>query len=138
MAKKQQTGATFNIGNQQGNITNIGGDQNVYGDQHANAVIGAMLEVRNQLRLVRDAFERLPLADDVSKQAGAELRESEAEASIASPEPARVAARIERFTVILKAAGALAAAGLGLLTPLQAIAVALGPAGRGLLGMLRR
>ena len=94
-------------------------------------------EMRKQLRLVRDAFEKMPLGDDIRVQASAALGEVEKEVALPEPEPARVAVRIEQFTNVLKAGGALAAAGLSLMTPLQAIGIALGPLGRTLLGLLR-
>ncbi|MCI0635638.1 MAG: hypothetical protein L0206_17240 [Actinobacteria bacterium] len=137
MGEEQRSGATFHIGSQQGNITNIGGDQVVYGGQQIQVVIAQMPEVEEQLRLVREAFDRMQLADAVRDEAGTALREAEEAAGRTEPDPTRVAGGIERFASILKAAGALAAAGVGLLTPLQTIAAALGPLGRSLLRLLR-
>ena len=137
MGDELRPGATFHIGSQQGNITNIGGDQVVHGGQQSQVIIARIPEVEEQLRLVREVFDRMQLPDAVRERAGPALREAEEAARRPEPDPTRVAGGIERFTGILKAAGALAAAGVGLLTPLQSIAAALGPLGRSLLGLLR-
>lgn len=129
----EDTGATFNIGSQQaGTISNVGRDQTV---GHLEGALHASV-----LRAVADL--RAAIADDAlpqpaRQQADQALDAVEGELGRPTPDKARVAARLEGLLGVLSRFGMLATATEHLIAPLQRIATWLGPAGRGLLDLLR-
>lgn len=123
--------AVFNIGSQHGNISNVGGDQTVYGGQHYAASPAEM--IARDLASIHGVISGMPLDPAVRSQATALLSDASRELG----QPARdgggnegIARPIERLTRLLRDAGALAAAGATLVDPLLRIASWLGPAGQ--------
>ncbi|MFD0276991.1 hypothetical protein ACFVHB_24220 [Kitasatospora sp. NPDC127111] len=112
----------FNIGSQQGGVfNNVAGDQTVYGGQSSHFTADGQ-DVRTLVGELRSAVDQAQLPPAVAPEVKAELDSLDAE--VARPEPDRevVAGRLNRITHLLKSAGALVAAGTGLLGPLSALA----------------
>jgi hypothetical protein len=126
---------TFHIGNQTGGvINNVAGDQRVSGGQH-----GTVVSTEAALRAVQQLRNGLgPAKLDASTAAEARERVDEIDSRIreAQPDRPRIAAALERLTRLLVAAGSLAAAGAGLLGPLQTLAGWLGTLGEPVLRLL--
>jgi len=126
--------AEFNIGSQQGNISNVAGDMTVQGDQrYVAAPTDAARQDLARLRLALLTIDIDPktqrLVEDLMTEANDELDQTR-------PDIEKVARPIERLTSLLKDAGALAAAGAALIDPLRGIASWLGASGRAILQML--
>jgi hypothetical protein len=132
---RSKAGATFNIGSQQGVISNVGGDMNVYGIQHA-AIILPVAELRRELEGLRKGLGSLPLPPSERHAAEMNIEAAQEELGRSHPDRHTVAVRMEQFTKILKTSGALAAAGLAVLNPLHGIATLLGPLGSSILRAL--
>jgi hypothetical protein len=128
-------GATFNIGSQEGVISNVGGDMNVYGGQHA-AIILPVAELRRELESLSKALGSLSLPPSESHAAELHMKAAQEELGRSQPDRHTVAARMEQITKILKRSGALTAAGLAVLNPLHGIAALLGPLGSSILKAL--
>lgn len=127
--------ATFEIGTQNaGSIQNVAGDMTIHElSIQASWDAGA---VRRELEQVRDETARVPLphADRVAVEGA--LAAAGSEAARAEPDRGKIRRLVERATQVLADAGALAAAGSGLVESLRRTAVALGPAGKALLTLL--
>jgi hypothetical protein len=122
--------ATFNIGSQHGNISNVAGDQTVYGGQHYAASPAEL--IAQDLGSIRDVIAAMPLDPAVRRQATELLSDASHELSRPARDGRgneRIARPLERLTRLLRDAGALAAAGAPLLDPLHRIASCLGAAG---------
>lgn len=134
--ESERPNTVFNIGSQQGVISNVGGDQTVYGGQRAEWVSWTP-QVQGHLEELRQVLSEMQLPEEARQ--GAEQALEEAGAELQQPEPSkeRVASRIERFTEILKGVGGLAAAGLAIVNPIGAIAGVLGSAGAAIIRLLR-
>lgn len=132
-----QSNVTFNVGEQRGNITNIGRDQIIHGDQTQHHIIGSADELRDELTTLREVLGSLDLDDGVVAEAGDLIDEADAELSVPQPQPEQVSRPLERLTEVLTDAGALAAAGAALIEPLQRIGGWLGTSGQALLRLLR-
>jgi hypothetical protein len=130
-------GGVFNIGSQQaGVINNVAGDQQITGGQQGAATFASTAEALAQLDRLRAAMERLALSDPVRAQAAEAIESAQAELQAPEPDKGRVAGHLERFTRMLRQAGALLAAGEAVAAPLQSLAAWLGPLGAPLLGLL--
>ena len=120
-------------------VTNsIGG--NAYGpvvmagrDAHVGGGAAEALDAVRRLLHVLDVVDLPPAAQDAARR---DVAEMEAELRRPDPDSGRVAGHLERLTALLKEAGALAAAGAALATPLGAIAGWLGPLGGAALALL--
>lgn len=126
---------TFNIGNQTGGvINNVAGDQRITGGQY-----GTVVTTEAAISAVQQLREGLATAK-LDGQAAAEARErvDEIDSHLRAPQPdrPRIAAVLERLTRILAAAGSFAAAGAGLIGPLQTLAGWLGSLGEPILRLL--
>ncbi|HEX6208577.1 MAG TPA: hypothetical protein VF058_09515 [Actinomycetota bacterium] len=128
-------GATFNIGGQQGNITNVGRDMHVHGQQTNQALI-ASSEILTELAQVREQVRELDLPEEDAREVDQALTEAETELQQPEPDAGRVGGHIERATEILKRVGGLATAGMALAGPLGKIGALLGPVGRSILRLL--
>ena len=128
-------GAVFNIGNQQGVVTNVGGDQNIYGGQQNQVVIPAA-EIATQIDALRRALDGLELPSGPRADAHRALDEAEAEVKQPAPNAPAVASKLTRFAEIVKDVGALAAAGLSLINPLAGVAALLGPLGHSIVEII--
>ena len=122
----QSSRAVFNIGSQQGNISNVAGDMTVEGGQQY--VAASVDAVREELAKLRQVLIHIdpkfqPLVEDLVTEATEELDQPQVDAPT-------VARPIERLTRILKDAGTFASAGAALIDPLQRIASWLGVSGR--------
>ena len=106
-------------------------------DIQAATVLGSRdaLAALWDLRAALSAAELTPAERDL---AGRELRVLELELDSAVADRRQVLHSLERVTDLLKATGALAAAGAALAGPIGAIAGWLGPVGAGLLRTLRQ
>lgn len=123
-------GAVFNIGSQQGNISNVAGDMTVYGGQHYRAVDRAAFAA--EVAALRSALAATSLDPALRVSADRCLHDAERELGRAQPEPDKVARPVERLTRLLKDAGALA----GAVEPLSGIASLLGVAGKAILALI--
>ena len=126
--------AEFNIGTQQGNISNVAGDMTIHGGQQFLA--GPADAVREELVKLRQILSTLDI-DPTSRRSVEELAtEAADELDRPQPDASTVARPIERLTKILRDAGAFAAAGAALIDPLQRIASWLGASGRAILDLI--
>ncbi|MBP0448162.1 hypothetical protein J5Y04_01190 [Kitasatospora sp. RG8] len=126
----------FNIGNQQGGvINNVAGDQTVHGGQSGHLTVDGQ-DVRDLVGELRTAVEQAQLPPAVAPEVRAELDSLDAEVARPEPEREAVAGRLTRITRLLTSAGALVAAGTGLLGPLSALAGWLGALGQPILHAL--
>ncbi|MEV6558491.1 hypothetical protein AB0M22_22465 [Nocardia sp. NPDC051756] len=115
----------FNIGSQQGNINNVGGDQTIYGGQHGNFVSGQVVEFAAELATT---LRRMGM-DRAAADADAVRHELE------QPRPNRDGI-VARLTRIASAVTAVAGAESAVHAPLVALAQWLGALGSPILGML--
>lgn len=128
---------TFNIGNQTGGvINNVAGDQRVTGGQQGTVVTTGL--ARDAAANLRAAIQATTLDPRVSAEASARMDEIEAELRTPQPDRSRVAPVLRRLTESLKTAGALAAASVGLIGPLQTLVAWLGDVGAPIAGILAR
>ena len=129
-------GPIFTIGSlQAASISNVAGDQVIYGGQHGRARF-ALGEARRDLGLLRDAVEALNLPQPVREAAGRAVQQAEEEMARPEPERGKVAHALEEITGNLTRAGSLVSAGARVVEPLYRLAKWLGPAGQVLLGLL--
>jgi hypothetical protein len=110
--------AQFNIGSQQGNISNVAGDMIVHGGQRYVAVPADA--IREELAKFRQILSTVPLNPESQRTTEVLLVQATQELDQPQPDAQRVAGPIERLTRVLKDAGALASAGAALIDPLQA------------------
>lgn len=129
----ERPNAVFNIGSQQGNISNVGRDMKVYGGQHS---VVAPAEIVHELASLRAALAALDLDPAVRRSAAALLDDAERELDRPEPKAEKAAGPIERLTKLLKDAGAISAAGSALVDPIRSIASLLGGAGRTILRLI--
>jgi hypothetical protein len=126
---------TFNIGSQTGGIiNNVAGDQRIAGGQH-----GTVVSTETALRAVqqlRDGLAATALPGTTAVEARDRVDEIDTALRAPQPDRPRIAAALERLTRVLVAAGSLAAAGVGLVAPLQTIAGWLGTLGEPVLRLL--
>jgi len=134
MSDEQPPNAVFNIGSQQGNVSNVAGNQTIYGGQQA--ILGVTTEIARQVSSLREALDSVELDPAVKEQADALMDEANRE--LAQPEPSlpKAARPIEKLTDLLKDAGALTAAGAALVDPIRSIGSLLGAAGGAILSLL--
>ncbi|GAA1865208.1 hypothetical protein GCM10009715_10480 [Paeniglutamicibacter psychrophenolicus] len=127
---------SFNIGNQTaGVVNNVAGNQWIYGDQRGKAVgTGA---VREAVRKLRGAVDDVALDDATSVAVSAGLVEIESELEAQEPERSRVRDALEKVTVLLTSAGAIAAAGQALVGPITSVASWVGSWGPAVAHLLR-
>ncbi|MFB7470825.1 hypothetical protein [Kitasatospora sp. NPDC056184] len=126
----------FNIGSQQGGVVNnVAGNQTVHGGQSGHLTADGR-DVRELVGELRAAVDRAPLPPAVAPEVRSEIEALDTE--VARPEPDReaVAGRLTRVTHLLTSAGALVAAGTGLIGPISALAGWLGTLGRPILQAL--
>jgi hypothetical protein len=132
----ERPNSVFNIGSQQGVISNVGGDQTVYGGQRAEWVEWTP-QVEEHLEELRRVLSGMQLPEEARQGAEQALDEASTELQQPEPDKERVAGRIERFTEILKGVGELAVAGLAIVNPIQSIAGILGSAGAAIIRLIR-
>jgi hypothetical protein len=126
--------ATFNIGSQHAaNINNVSGDMYV-GELRAEAG-WRPAHVQAELAVIDRELGRLGLSPGPEAEIRQALSQAAANARPGA-DPAAIASRLTRVTVMLKEAGALSNAASGLVEALRRTAGALGPAGKGLLALL--
>lgn len=130
----QRPNANFNIGLQQGNITNVAGDATLHGGQHYAAASTDMIRIElANLQRVISAMDLDPAIrgsmNDLIADAGQGLGQ-------AGQDTRAVARPIERLTRLLKDVGAFAAGGAVLIDPLQRIAAWLGESGLAILHLM--
>ncbi|MFF8772998.1 hypothetical protein [Kitasatospora sp. NPDC015120] len=119
----------FNIGSQQGGVVNnVAGNQVVHGGQSGHLTADGQ-DVRELLGELRAAVERAPLPGAVAPEVRSELDALDTEAARPEPDREEVASRLGRVTRLLSSAGALVAAGTGLIGPISALAGWLGTLG---------
>ncbi len=126
---------TFHIGSQNaGVVNNVTGDQRIAGGQHGTLVTAA--DAVRTVGELRAALDQVVL--DPRTAAAAREHVDQIEAALTRPEPdrAQVAGRLERFTRLLTAAGAITAAGTALHGPVRALAGWLGTLGAPTLALL--
>jgi len=126
--------AVFNIGSQQGIVSNVAGDMTVYGGQHWNE--GSAVAVREELAKLRIAIHALDLDPALKATATRLVEEADGQAHHAQPAPEKIGSPIEKLTRLLKDSGALVAAGAALINPLQGIGTLLGAAGQIIVRMI--
>jgi hypothetical protein len=124
----------FNIGSQQGNISNIAGNQTNYGDQ--NAYIAAPPEVLDALRQVARHIGDLPLTPNDQTAARRDLQSLDQQMSTGQASPEHVSGRLSRILATARNAGAVITATSNLGSAITRIAKWLGPAGATLIGFL--
>jgi len=124
---------TFNIGNQQaGQITNVTGDQTVYGGITGNASFAGGADLAS----LRQVLDRLPLTVDQRSQLLTAV--DDVEHALRGPDRQAAARPLRWLASRLKAWGALAAAGESVAGPLVRLAGLLGPvAVQGMQALLR-
>lgn len=123
----ERPNATFNIGSQHGNISNVGGDMTVYGGQHYTALPVDM--IRQELRNIHRIISAMDLDPAARKSAAAFLADADRQLDQPNRDADRVARPIERLARLLSGIGAIAVPGAALIDPLQRLASWLGPAG---------
>ncbi len=126
--------ANFNIGSQQGNVSNVAGDMTVYGGQHYTGFPAEL--IWQELGNLQRAISAMGLDPAVQKEAAALLADADHELSRAGRDAKKVARPIERLAGLLKNIGAIAVSGAALIDPLQRIASWLGPAGQAILHLI--
>ena len=126
--------ATFNIGSQHGNVSNVGGDMTVYGGQHYTGLPAEF--IRQELGNIHRAIWAMEFDPAVQQAATALLTDAGRELGQAGHDAKKVARPIERLTVLLKDIGAIAVSGAALIDPLQRIASWLGPAGQAIWNLI--
>jgi hypothetical protein len=124
----------FNIGTQQGNISNVAGDMTVYGGQQFLA--GPADEMRAELMKLRQILSTIDIDAKAQRSVEELVTEATEELDRRQATASTVARPIERLTKILKEAGAFASAGAALIDPLQRIASWLGASGRAILDLV--
>lgn len=127
--------ATFNIGSQQGNISNVAGDMSVHGGQQYVAAPADL--IRKELVKLRAALANADLDPGLQGRVGELLGDAEEELDKGRPDAQKVAGPMERVTRLLKEAGAISVAGVALIDPLHRIASWLGDFGQGILLLIR-
>ena len=126
---------TFNIQNQNaGNISNVGGNQYNYGGQHGTVV--SLADAHAAARALLATLHRVDLPPDLRAHVLDDVAAVEGAIAGGAPAQPEVAGRLDRVTRALSQAGALAAAGAGLVGPLTTLGRWLGPAGAALLALL--
>ena len=120
----------FNIGRQEGVISNVAGDQ------HLNYAGRDLTIVHDTVDELRTALETARLSAGERREALQTLDAVEADFAQAEPDRRRVADKLEHLTAMLTDAGALATAADRLRQPLQRLAGWLGAAGAGVLSLL--
>jgi len=126
--------AVFNIGSQQGNVSNVAGDMTVYGGQHS--VVDVTGAIADELASLRRVLAEHDLDQTVRQQADGLMEEADRELKRPEPEADKIAGPIERLTKLLKDSGVLLAAGAALVDPIRGIASLLGVAGRAILHLI--
>jgi hypothetical protein len=119
-------------GENHGDIVQAGRDANVT-QVHGADMLDALIAARRLRAALTDA------ALDPARRASAAQTIDELESELRKPDPDRdvVAHRLERFTTIVKTAGALLTSGVALATPIGTIASWLGPLGQAINNALR-
>ena len=118
-------------GNNYGDITQGGRDVVV-----TKVITPDPRQAVSAVRTLQGSLAGLDLPNGVRSEAGRALDEIEDELRLPDPDRGVITARLERFTELLTAAGALASAGSSLTRPIAAIARWLGPIGAALLARL--
>jgi len=124
----------FNIGPQQGNISNVAGDMTTYGGQHY--LEGSAEAVQLELRNLRAALGAAGLDGSVLAQATRLVDDAEQKANDPRATAEKVAGPLERLARVLEGVGLLSVATAGVVTPLRRLAGILGKAGLGILALL--
>jgi hypothetical protein len=134
--KKTDPTSVFSIGTQQAdNISNVAGDQTIYGGMNVRsdvAVANALQDVEALLTMLA----RLDLTPAERDQTRKALTEVKQELGKPKPDTTTIAKRLEEATRTLRQAGMLAGAGAALVAPLARLANWLGPLGASLVRLL--
>ena len=125
--------ATFNIGSQQGVISNVAGDMTVVGGQQ---YVDRADMVRQELLKLREALSTLNLDSGTATRVTRCLADVQDELEQPQPRAEKIGSALERATAFLKEAGAIAVAGAAVIDPLQRIASWLGASGQALLRLI--
>jgi hypothetical protein len=124
----------FNIGSQQGNISNIAGNQTNYGDQHA--YIALPPEVLDALGQVVRHIGDLPLTPKDQAVARKDLENLDQEMRNGQASGEHVSGRLSYILAMARNAGAVITATSDLGHAITTIAKWLGPVGAALIGFL--
>ena len=125
----------FEIGSQHAvSIQNVDGDLRIH-EQRIDVTASAA-DVRHELALLQDEIARIPLPHASRVATEGALAAAASEAARPTPDRGKITQLVQRATVVLDDAGALATAGAGLGESLRRTANALGPAGKVVLALL--
>jgi hypothetical protein len=125
---------TFNIGSQYGSISNVAGDQTVYGGQHTT--IGATPEVLGAIQQIYAQLDRLPVSTADRTNAKAELEGLDRQVAAGQVTQEHVSQRLTRVLTGVRNAGAVLTAASDLGRAITTVAKWLGPIGASLLALL--
>ena len=125
---------TFNIGNQYGTISNVAGNQTVYGGQHANMT--APPEVLDAIKYVYTHLDNFRLSPEHRTAARSDLENLHQEVAAGRASQQQVSQRLSRVLSAARNAGAVLNAASSLGTAITTIAKWLGPLGTALVGFL--
>jgi hypothetical protein len=125
---------TFNIGSQQGNISNVAGNQTNYGNQNVN--IAAPPDVLAAVREVIRQLDHLPLPAPEAADAKADLERLDKQMSTGEVSQHQVSQRLTRILNMARNAGAVLTAASSLGSAVTTIAKWLGPIGSSLIAFL--
>lgn len=126
---------TFNIGSQQaGQINNTGGDQTIYGGQHAT--ISSPADALVALQVLRAAVDVAELPRAKKRSAKQHVEEIAEELRRPEPDKRGIAGRLADVTKILLAAGAFVSGGTSLAQAVSSLATWLGALGAGVVALL--
>ena len=126
---------SINIRNQYaGVITNIDGNQVIYGGLHGTVVTDE--DAWRAVRELREALAGVALNGTQAAEARAQVAEIDAAVRAPRPDKHRAADTLKRLTELLAGAGSLTTARAALMGPLQTLATWLGAHGTAILSML--
>jgi hypothetical protein len=136
MSDRERPNVTFGGSQNAGVINNVGGDQVNYGGMHGT--IGEVHQGLADVATIRELLKGVPLTEIDRETTRDAVDRLEGELRKPEPDTSKAAGALEDLTGILKAAGALAGAGLALVDPIGSIAIALGGAAGAVLRALGR
>lgn len=135
MSDRERPNVVFGGNQNAGVINNVAGDLVNYGGMH-----GTVGEIRQELAdvaTIRELLKTVPLTENDRAATKDAVDRLEGELKKPEPDTSKAAGALEDLTGILKAAGALAGAGLALVDPISSIALALGGAAGAVLRHIR-
>lgn len=119
-----------------GSMNVAGGDINIGGD--INAAVASGSDALELVRQLRTAIGTLELPAKTRTQTSTQLNAIEKEIDKPQPNKSSIADKLGKLTTLLKAAGAIATAGAGVVPIILRLASWLGEHGKAIIGMLPR